>query len=82
MNLTATISRYRNELTEFVLAFLTLIVAFSYPNIMIFQNTVLVVGVAFITHELCHRFAATSLGLIARFRVWGYGLLLLSLIHI
>jgi len=76
MNLTATISRYRNELTEFVLAFLTLIVAFSYPNIMIFQNTVLVVGAAFITHELCHRFAATSLGLIARFRVWGYGLLL------
>lgn len=73
--MTTVFSRYRNELLEFILAFLTLIVAFSYPNIMNFQSVLLVVGVAFITHELCHRFAAISMGLLARFRVWGYGLL-------
>lgn len=73
--MTTVFSRYRNELLELILAFLTLIVAFSYPNIMNFQSVLLVVGVAFIVHELCHRFAATSMGLLARFRVWGYGLL-------
>lgn len=76
MSLVTVFSHYRNELIELILAFLTLIVAFSYPNIMNFQNVVLVVGAAFIVHELCHRFAATSMGLLARFRVWGYGLLI------
>jgi Zn-dependent protease len=76
MSLATLFSRYRNELIEFILAFLTLIVAFSYPNIMNFQSVLWIVGVAFVVHELCHRFAATSMGLLARFRVWGYGLLI------
>ncbi len=68
------------EVKEILMAVAVLAFVFSYPEVM--KNTELLlfsllsVGIAFLGHELSHKFAAQRYGYFAEFRLWPFGLLL------
>jgi Zn-dependent protease len=69
----------RREVKDILVAVLALSFVFSYPEVItnpiFLAYSFLAVGVAFIGHELSHRFVARRLGYWAEFRLWGQGII-------
>ncbi len=70
----------RTEIKDIVISLLVLTLVFSYPQILfnpsIFLTSLFVLAIAFMGHELSHKFAARSMGYWAEYRMWTQGLLL------
>ncbi|MBU0953629.1 MAG: site-2 protease family protein [Nanoarchaeota archaeon] len=70
----------RRELRDILVAFLVLSFVFAYPEALtqptFFLLSMIAVGVAFVGHELSHRYVARRFGYFAAFRLWPQGLLL------
>ncbi len=68
------------EVKEILMAVAVLAFVFSYPEVMgnpdLLLFSLLSVGIAFLGHELSHKFAAQRYGYFAEFRLWPFGLLL------
>jgi len=72
------------ELRDIILSMIVLSVAFSYPEFMDNPAALLVymaiVGIAFIGHELSHKFTAIKQGFWSEYRMWPQGLVLALLL--
>ena len=70
----------RTEIKDIVISLLVLTLVFSYPQILfnpsIFLTSLFVLAIAFMGHELSHKFAARSMGYWAEYRMWANGLFL------
>ena len=70
----------RREIKDIVISVVVLSVLFAYPEIFTFRWLMLVslfvVGVAFMGHELSHRYAARKMGFFAEYRMWPQGIML------
>ncbi len=68
----------RREVKDIVISFVVLSLVFSYPvfDPVFLLGMFFVVGVAFIGHELSHRFTARKLGYFAEYRMWPQGIML------
>ncbi len=80
----------RREVLELIVSWVALSVSFSvgvmrlillvrppgYPSLMltVFLQYLLLIGLAFILHELSHKFTAQYMGYLAGFRLWPWGL--------
>jgi len=68
----------RREIKEIVISIVILSVVFSYPEFLFRPSSIvisfLVLGIAFMGHELSHRFTAIKLGYWAEYRMWSEGL--------
>lgn len=64
------------EILHIGISVLTIGIAFSMQNIAAFPAVLLTVGLAFVLHELAHKFVAISYGARAEYRAWTWGLLL------
>jgi len=66
------------EIRDIVISLLVLCIIFSYPDFLtqpsFFLVSLLAVGVAFIGHELSHKFAAIRQGFWSEYRMWPQGL--------
>jgi len=71
------------EAKDIVISLAVLSLIFSYPSVLsnynIFLISLFVLGIAFIGHELAHKFAARKLGFFAEYRMWKEGLLLAAI---
>ncbi len=74
------------EVKDIAISVLALSFVFSYPEIVsrpyFFLISLLVVGTAFMGHELSHRFVARKLGYFAEYRMWEQGILIAVLLAI
>jgi Zn-dependent protease len=70
----------RKEVKDIVISVIVLSLVFAYPDMLVspvfFVASLFVVGVAFIGHELSHRFVARKLGYFAEYRMWPQGIML------
>lgn len=70
----------RREVKDIFISFIVLSLVFAYPGILsqptLLLVSIFVVGVAFIGHELSHRFTARKLGYFAEYRMWPQGIIL------
>lgn len=66
----------RTEVIHLSLSVLTIALAFSVYNLLTFPIALFSVGLAFVLHELGHKWAAQRYGCIAKYRMWTGGLLL------
>ncbi|MCD6590492.1 MAG: site-2 protease family protein [Candidatus Aenigmarchaeota archaeon] len=70
----------KREIKEITISVLVLSFVFAYPDVffnpVFFLYSLLGVGVAFIGHELSHRFVARRLGYYSAYKMWTEGLLL------
>jgi Zn-dependent protease len=70
----------RREVKDIVISVIVLSVVFAYPEILFeplfFLVSLFVVGIAFMGHELSHRFTARKLGYFAEYRMWPQGIML------
>jgi Zn-dependent protease len=70
----------RIEIRDIAVSLLVLALVFSYPQILsdplFFLTSLFVLGIAFMGHELSHKFAARRLGLWSEYRMWVNGLVL------
>ncbi len=68
------------ELRDIAISLVVLCVVFSYPEFVsdpsFFAVSFLAVGIAFMGHELSHKFAAIRAGYWAEYRMWTNGLLM------
>lgn len=68
------------EIKDILVSLLVLSVVFSYPEFLtapaFFIQSLLVVGVAFIGHELSHKFTAIREGFWSEYRMWPQGILM------
>jgi len=66
------------ELRDIIIAVIALSFVFSYPeafaNPIFYIYALFAVGIAFIGHELSHRYVAQTLGYFAEFRLWRQGI--------
>lgn len=70
------------EIRDLLISIVALIVIFSwkpFPNygidVSILPASALIIVIAFVLHEMAHKFAANKLGLIANYRMWPQALL-------
>jgi Zn-dependent protease len=72
------------EVKDIVISLLVLSLVFAYPEILFeplfFVTSMLTVGIAFIGHELSHRFVARKLGYHSEYVMWKQGLLMALLL--
>jgi len=70
----------RAEVKEIVISFVAISIIFAYPDFLwdpqIALIYMLVLGVAFIGHELSHKFTAIHLGFWSEYRMWKEGIIL------
>jgi Zn-dependent protease len=70
----------RAEVKDIVISVIVLSLVFAYPdfliNPIIIVISLFVVGIAFMGHELSHRFTARKLGYFAEYRMWPQGIML------
>lgn len=68
----------RMEIRDIVISLLVLSLVFSYPEFLsnpsFFLTSLFVLAIAFMGHELSHKFAARRLGFWAEYRMWVNGL--------
>jgi len=68
------------EIRDIVISLLVLCLVFSYPEFLVdpvfFLLSLLVVGLAFMGHELSHKFAAIRHGFWSEYRMWPQGLMM------
>ena len=69
----------RREIKDIMISVTALSIIFAYPEVIIqpafFLTSLLTVGIAFIGHELMHRFVARKRGFFSEYRMWPQGLL-------
>jgi Zn-dependent protease len=69
----------RREVKDILISVLVLSFVFAYPEIIyqpaFFLFSLLTVGIAFMGHELSHRFVARRRGFFSEYRMWPQGLL-------
>jgi len=75
---------FKREFKDIFVSMVVLSVIFAYPEFL-FQPSfilisLLIVGIAFMGHELSHRFVARKLGYWAEYRMWNQGLFLAALL--
>jgi len=74
------------EIKDIAISLLILSLVFAYPEILFrpgfFVFSLLTVGIAFIGHELSHRFAARRLGFYSEYVMWKEGLLMALLLAV
>ena len=72
------------EIRDILISMLVLCVAFSYPEFLydpfFFLTSLLAVGLAFMGHELSHKYAAIRRGFWSEYRMWPQGLMFALLI--
>lgn len=70
----------RREMKDILISLLVLSIVFAYPEVMyqpLFAVTsLLTVGVAFVGHELSHRFVARRMGFHSEYVMWKQGLIM------
>lgn len=70
----------RREVKDIVISVIVLTLVFAYPEFlaapMMILISLFVVGIAFMGHELSHRFTAKKLGFFAEYRMWPQGIIL------
>lgn len=70
----------RREVQDILIALLSLAFVFSYPAVLseplFFLISVFVLGIAFMGHELSHKFIARRFGYRAEFQLWPAGILM------
>jgi Zn-dependent protease len=70
----------KREVKEIIISMVALSFIFSYPRVLSRPDIVLtylfVLGIAFLGHELSHKFVAMRLGYFSEYRMWSQGLLL------
>ncbi|MCK4496785.1 MAG: hypothetical protein KAU24_01215, partial [Candidatus Aenigmarchaeota archaeon] len=70
----------RREVKDIVISVIVLSLVFAYPEIffepVFFLVSLFVVGIAFMGHELSHRFTARRFGYFAEYRMWPQGIML------
>ncbi len=70
----------RREISDILISLIVLSLVFSYPefisNPVFLFSSLLAVGVAFLGHELSHRFTARKFGYFAEYRMWTQGIML------
>jgi len=68
------------EIRDIVVSLIVLCIVFSYPEFLtmpsFFLVSLLAVGLAFIGHELSHKFVAISQGFWSEYRMWPQGLMM------
>ena len=68
------------EIRDIIISVAALALVFSYPEVLsqpvFFLVSLLTVGIAFIGHELSHKFVARGRGFWAEYRMWPQGILL------
>lgn len=64
----------RKELIDLTLAILLAAFIFSFPKIESFFTYLIIVLIAFLPHELAHRYLARKFGYIAFFQIWPQGI--------
>ncbi len=66
----------RTEIIHLLISVFTITLAFSVYDLLSFPIALFSVGLAFVLHELGHKWAAQRYGCIAEYRMWTGGLLL------
>ena len=71
----------KTEVKELLVSWLALSFCFAFTRqlssfIILFPISLLVVGAAFVVHELSHKLVAQRFGLMASYRMWSWGILL------
>ena len=70
----------REEVRDILVSVLVLTIVFSYPEFLgspyFLLVSFLAVGIAFMGHELAHKFTAIRYGLWSEYRMWSHGLLM------
>ncbi len=66
--------REKLEIRDLAVAAVALAAVFAYPNFGMMPEALLAVSVAFIVHELAHRYVSRRMGCVAYFRLWTAGL--------
>jgi Zn-dependent protease len=72
----------REEIKDIVVSVVTLSFIFAYPNMVDLPIAILAVVMAFLFHEMAHRYFARKFGCAAFYRMWTPGLLFALLITI
>lgn len=71
------------ELRDIIISILVLCVVFAYPEILsdlsFFLVSLAAVGLAFMGHELCHKYAAMRHGFWSEYRMWPQGIMMAML---
>lgn len=69
----------RREIRDIVVSVIALSIIFAYPEIvfqpLFFFTSLATVGIAFIGHELAHRYVARKRGFFSEYRMWTEGIL-------
>jgi len=65
----------KEEIKDIVISVITLSFIFAYPNMTDLPVSILAVIIAFLFHELAHRYFARKFGCAAFYRMWTTGLL-------
>ena len=72
------------EIRDIIVSMLALCMVFSYPefiiNPMFFVTACVAVGIAFIGHEMAHKFIAIREGFWSEYRMWPQGILMAILL--
>ncbi len=68
--------REKQELKDLTIAAVALAFIFAYPHLVLVPVAILIISVAFVFHELAHRYVARRLGCVAYFKLWLQGLAL------
>jgi Zn-dependent protease len=66
----------KNELRDIIISVAVVAAVFAIPNINLIPFYVIAVIIAFLFHELAHRYVARRFGAVAIFKMWPFGLLL------
>jgi len=65
----------KDELRDIVISLAVVIFIFTYPHFQFIWLASLVILVAFLFHELAHRYLARRFGLVAKYKMWPEGIL-------
>lgn len=66
----------QEEIRDIAIALIALTVIFSYPNLQTFATAFAIIVIAFLLHELAHKFVAQKYGSVAFFKIWPFGILI------
>ncbi len=66
----------QQEIRDIAIALLVLTVIFSYVISLSFVESFVIIFVAFLLHELAHKFVAQKYGSVAFFKLWSFGIII------
>lgn len=66
----------KNEIRDIIISVLAIAFIFAYPNFGLIPFFIVAVVIAFLFHELAHKFVSQKFGCVAIYRMWPQGLML------